>query len=484
MATPEQIKIRIQAQDDASAKLDKIGKNIDKVGKSAKVTREQSRSLGGALGGVGRGAGQAGIQVQQFVGQIQGGVNPMVALSQQATDLGFVLGVPLAGAIVGIGASIAASLLPSLMAASKSFADLSKEIKAVGLDLDDLPAEVVAAETRRLEEAASDAKEAFKSQEEAIQDLNRRLQEEITLYENQGLTTEQVKRQTTGLRGEIERLSEKMPNLTTEVIISTARLKNFRDEVAGNENSMKEWYKSLEDAEIRTRKFIRTTAGMEGIFPTALVTDEDPVNDLMPIWQETDKVTASQQMLGKEVKKTAMTMSDVGQRGIQGMEDSLVDLISGTKSASEAFGNMARSIINDLIRMYVQQKITAPLFNAMFGQSATQYTTVSGSATPTVGNPDVYFEGGGYTGRGSRSGGVDGKGGFNAILHPNETVIDHSKGQGMGGSPVNVTLNISTGVAQTVRTEIQSMLPMITEATKSAVVDAKRRGGSFARGMA
>lgn len=40
------------------------------------------------------------------------------------------------------------------------------------------------------------------------------------------------------------------------------------------------------------------------------------------------------------------------------------------------------------------------------------------------------FEGGGYTGSGPRSGGVDGKGGFPAILHPNETVIDHTKGGG------------------------------------------------------
>lgn len=36
------------------------------------------------------------------------------------------------------------------------------------------------------------------------------------------------------------------------------------------------------------------------------------------------------------------------------------------------------------------------------------------------------FEGGGYTGAGVRAGGLDGKGGFMAMLHPNETVIDHN----------------------------------------------------------
>jgi len=49
------------------------------------------------------------------------------------------------------------------------------------------------------------------------------------------------------------------------------------------------------------------------------------------------------------------------------------------------------------------------------------------------------FEGGGFTGYGARAGGVDGKGGFPAILHPNETVIDHTRGQSAGA---NVNFNI------------------------------------------
>jgi hypothetical protein len=38
------------------------------------------------------------------------------------------------------------------------------------------------------------------------------------------------------------------------------------------------------------------------------------------------------------------------------------------------------------------------------------------------------FAGGGYTGDGARSGGLDGMGGFGAILHPQETVVDQSGG--------------------------------------------------------
>lgn len=47
------------------------------------------------------------------------------------------------------------------------------------------------------------------------------------------------------------------------------------------------------------------------------------------------------------------------------------------------------------------------------------------------------FDGGGYTGSGSRSGGIDGKGGFPAILHPREQVIDFTKGRGVVTAKAN-----------------------------------------------
>lgn len=471
MAT-EDIKIRLSAEDRASSQLKNVRNNIDGVSASAKNTAQQARTLSGNLGGMGRSAGQAGIQVQQFVGQVQGGVSPMVALSQQAADLGIVLGAPLVGVVVALAASLGTVLLPTLLATSKSFGDLAKEIKAVGLDLDDLPNEVIIAETERLTEAMNDARDALNSQNEAIRKAKERLEEEERILRSVGIAEEDVKNQTLLYRNEVERLTEKIPALTSELIISTARVKNFAAEFRGASGEIKTFT-------YETDRFRRNLQKNLYDLPP-IVFDTDPItSDITNIWQEGDKATKSFERLGEEVKMTAMDLDDVGKRGLTSMEDGLVDLINGTKSASEAFKSMANSIINDLIRMYIQRQITAPLFNAMFGASATTYTTVSGSANPTVGNPDVYFEGGGFTGRGSRSGGVDGKGGFNAILHPNETVIDHTKGQGMA-APVNVTLNISTGVSQTVRAEIANLLPQITNATKAAVVDARRRGGSFA----
>ena len=105
-----------------------------------------------------------------------------------------------------------------------------------------------------------------------------------------------------------------------------------------------------------------------------------------------------------------------------------------------------------------------------------------GDTTGAYGLPPS-FAGGGFTGTGTRSGGIDGKGGGLAIVHPNETIVDHSSpnNQSSGGDVyVNQSINISTGVAQTVRAEVAALMPQIANASKSAVLDARRRGGSFA----
>ena len=101
----EKINLLLEAQDNASKPLKNLRGEIDKVGSSAKKTAQTAKGISGSLGDAGRSAGQAGIQFQQFVGQVQGGVNPLVAFSQQAADLGIVLGAPLLGAITGIAAA-------------------------------------------------------------------------------------------------------------------------------------------------------------------------------------------------------------------------------------------------------------------------------------------------------------------------------------------------------------------------------------------
>lgn len=83
------------------------------------------------IAGIGRNAGQAAIQFQQLIGQIQGGQDVMLALSAQSADLGFVLGAPMLGAVIGIGASLAGMLIPNLFKTTDALEDVEKATERV-----------------------------------------------------------------------------------------------------------------------------------------------------------------------------------------------------------------------------------------------------------------------------------------------------------------------------------------------------------------
>lgn len=181
-----------------------------------------------------------------------------------------------------------------------------------------------------------------------------------------------------------------------------------------------------------------------------------------------------------EITNFSKFTEDATSSALRGMEDSLVRFVQTGKLS---FKDMANSIIADLIRIQLRQSIMGPLAGLIGGNlsTATKYGTNPGSQqTGMLASQD--FEGGGYTGYGARSGGMDGKGGFMAMLHPNETVIDHTKGQG-GGVTIVQNINVSTGVQQTVRAEIMTLMPQIAGAAKAAVADAKMRGGGYAAAM-
>jgi len=100
-----------------------------------------------------------------------------------------------------------------------------------------------------------------------------------------------------------------------------------------------------------------------------------------------------------------------------------------------------------------------------------------GSGFPLLGS----YEGGGFTGNAPRTGGVDGKGGFPAILHGNETVIDHNSvmskyspgGGGAGGG--SRTIHFQSEVINNVEyvTAEQAMAM-----SRAAADDGARRGAA------
>lgn len=105
-------------------------KLAEQAGKSFNsVNKDVTKSAGAVNRALTSNLGQAGIQVQQFVGQLQGGQSAMVALAQQSADLGIVLGAPLIGVVVSLAAVLAGTLAPAIFGSVSNIEKLEKAIE-------------------------------------------------------------------------------------------------------------------------------------------------------------------------------------------------------------------------------------------------------------------------------------------------------------------------------------------------------------------
>ena len=155
----------------------------------------------------------------------------------------------------------------------------------------------------------------------------------------------------------------------------------------------------------------------------------------------------------------------------KGLEDSMMSLVDGTMSVQDAFKSMASAVIKELFRVLVVQQMVNAAMGA-FGYS------------PAAGGGYVKTGVGAYGGQAYAGNAmiVGEKGPELFIPQTSGQIVPNS---GMGGDViVQQTINVTTGVQQTVRNEIRTLLPQIAESAKGAVLDAKRRGGNYRKAFA
>lgn len=452
MATPEELRIRISAQNDTKKAFNEVNTDLKTTSSTAAKTQKAIMGTSDAMGTMGKRAGQAGIQIQQFVGQVQMGTNPLVAFSQQATDLGFVLGFPLLGAVTGIAAAFAGPLIASIMGVKEETKDLAKEVDDLAERYDTLTAaqkryyDLISG--RQIQNLTSELK-TLKNEQESLLAM---MQTPSLSYQKSDLFKEQ---------------SDRLIELGKLIDDTQQRIDALKNPLA--EKQAKEAIKIAKDS---AAEQLRLEDELTAEFTQRLQDRIKAENDAKQYQLDLqDNMTQAYLKQQEANQKAYLDMVEASKKQLKPLEDSLVNLINGSKDVSTSFRDMASSIINDLIRIQIQKSITGPLAGMIAGAGG------GGSILGSLGSL-LGFEGGGYTGSGARSGGVDGRGGFPAILHPNETVVDHTQGQS-GGVTINQTINVTTGVQQTVRTEIASLMPQIAAASKQAVLDARKRGGSF-----
>jgi len=121
---------------------------------------------------------------------------------------------------------------------------------------------------------------------------------------------------------------------------------------------------------------------------------------------------------------------DIAAKGVSSFAQDISYAIGDAAVGFNSLGDGVSNILRNWMAQWIAMKAMGflglgsdgSLTKGGFAEKATSWVSKTFS-----------FDGGGYTGSGSRSGGIDGKGGFPAILHPQETVVDHTRGQS-GGS--------------------------------------------------
>jgi AcrR family transcriptional regulator len=198
--------------------------------------------------------------------------------------------------------------------------------------------------------------------------------------------------------------------------------------------------KGSEDFRNKTVEVANTLLGLLITLDDVTDSNENLTESLISANNELDRTNPINAYIDS-INHLSTALDTLAVNSMKKFEDAIID---GLREGKLRFKDFADYVVEQLLRIAIQQLITQQIINPFrdFLGGLDFSTPQPSTLNPTAGgNTNYLYEGGGYTGMGVRAGGIDGRGGFPAILHPNETVIDHTKGQGMGAS---VNFNIST----------------------------------------
>ena len=157
------------------------------------------------------------------------------------------------------------------------------------------------------------------------------------------------------------------------------------------------------------------------------------------------------------------------------ISNTMVDALSGAKNTTEALTDIFRSFVRTMIAKAIELMVVNQIMNKVFGLTGS-------NALPTASIGGLGKAGGG-TIQGGKATLVGERGPELFVPNTGGTILNNmNSGNALGGgksTTIVQNFNVSTGVAQTVKAEIMSMLPAIKADTMASIVDAKRRGGAF-----
>ena len=313
--------------------------------------------------------------------------------------------------------------------------------------------------------------------------------EKSATFKKFGLTTPTGDGEPSGSTGETKE-NEGIKKLNEAINETTAKIQLYEDALQGLDQ------KTL-DANLSMLSYTEAVklAGEEGLNLETILKAE--TIELARLKEEYEKAQRATEEFKKEQERLSKEINDKFIGVIDNLastyENSFIEALSGTKSALDGFKDFSRQLVEAILRTYLRLSIINPIINSIFGGTPgfqTRSTMTGGQVADRFINIGKKFIGGaagGGTVQGRKPIMVGERGPEMFVPNTGGRIVPNGAlgGSLRGGSPtiVNQSLNFATGIQNTVRAEVMNMMPMIQNATLQAVVDQKRRGGTFAQGM-
>ena len=240
--------------------------------------------------------------------------------------------------------------------------------------------------------------------------------------------------------------------------------------------------------------------GEERDIQSELISAKEKYNGVMTTAQANELEATLRQIAADKERQAALEESKTQMQSVadtlqSSMSNAFMSMVEGTKSFKDAMKDMARAVIKQLFDVLVVQKLVGSFDNK---------TGIGSGIVGAIGKLGVFQADGGAWQGGSQikayaNGGVvggptyfpmsGGKTGLMGEAGP-EAIMPLKRGangklgvetSGSGSVVVNNNFNVSANGDDSVKRIIQQQIPRIAEATKAAVVDSKRRGGSYGR---
>lgn len=433
----EAVRIPIEAVDNTKAAFNSVNANLNKTAKNAKVVTGSFGRFRGA-------SQQLGFQIQDVAVQLKSGTDASVVFAQQGSQIASIFGPAgaVVGALIAVGAAVAGPFISSILGGTRALEDMEDAADGVIGGLAGLTAteyaRAIKSNSKIIEEANATIREAEEKRASAEAKIE---QNRASQFANLPAYIKSTEEQT-------EAIAEQ------ELIIESATIAIERVKQAN------EKFIESQDAE-RIREFNKELREQKRLAKEIADAEEAAGAVLLNINQSNINASIAERKEKKQNKEDTINFLDE-------------QLAASAQNSKKMFAvNKAFRIAQATMQTYEAATKALAAFPPPFGQLAA-VATVGFGLGQVAAIKSQSFEGGGFTGRGARAGGLDGKGGRMAMIHPNETVIDHTKG---GASGITIINNVDArGSGADVDQRIKSAMAQTSQQTIMTIQDLMRRG--------